>query len=131
MGLSTNLAAMAKRKITREGQSCTVYFMDKSADDYDPSTGTNTPSAPVAVASKIAILDLNYESKGSSTYFNTLIEDGDMEGYLMPADGFPRDPDPTGDYVVDSKGVKWRIKVCKGNNPSGSLEIMYRLMLRR
>ena len=117
--------------LTQEGQSCTVYFQDEDTGDYDPATGTNTPAAPTAVATKVARFPLAYESKGGSAYFGTLIEQGDYEAYLMPNAAYPREPDPTGDYLVEADGTKWRIIVSKAYNPSGSCVLMHKLLLRR
>ena len=50
--LGTNLKRMAVKIIAREGQSCTVSFVD-SDGTYDPSTGTNTPAAVIDKTVKV------------------------------------------------------------------------------
>lgn len=130
MGQFDRFRAAVEQMLTKEGQSCTVYFLDEGSSDYDPATGTNTPAAPTAVASKMARFPLQYESKGDSVYYGTTIEQNDYEAYLMPVSTFPRDPDPTGDYIVEADGTKWRIIVAKADNPSGALVLRYKLLLR-
>lgn len=125
--IATAVAGM----LTSEGQSCTVYFQDKEAGDYDPATGTNVPSAPVGVVSSCTRWPLQYESKGDSSYYGTTVEQHDYECYLKPSASFPREPDPTGDYLVEADGTKWRIIVSKAINPSGACVLMHKLLLRR
>lgn len=127
------LKTMADRVLAREGQDVTVYFVDTTSTDYDPGSLLPPPApiAPTAVASKAVFLDFALLSNGAMVGNNTLIEKGDNEVYLQHATGFPRAVSPSGDYIIDNKGTKWRVVLVKSNNPSGSLEIMYKLMVRR
>ena len=131
MALLDKIAAMTQKFLNREGQTVTVYFVDNSVDDYNPSTGTNTPSTDTSVVTKAVLLPFLFETRGDTTYSGTLIEKEDRECYLSTKVAFPRQPNGAGDYLIDAEGTKWRILVSKPHNPSGVLEIMYKLLLRR
>jgi len=131
MGVLNSLKAMADRMIAAEGQSVNVYFVDQDNGGYDPDLSTSVNSAPVVVATKAVLLNFALESTGSTTYNGILVEKDDRECYLSWKSTFPRDPDALGDYLIDSANTKWRIMTMKHNNPSGSTEIMYNLLLRR
>lgn len=130
MAILSALKAMADRVIASEGQQVAVYFVTKNDEDYDPTVGDTTPTI-TSVASNAIFLDLGLISNGMMTKAGTLVEMEDKECYLSHAAGFPRTPSPTGDYIVDANGDKWRIAVVKQNNPSGSLEIMYKLLCKK
>ena len=115
---------------SREGQSCSVTFVDNT-ETYDPSTGTNSAATAVTVSSKVVLLDFALESLGTRTYNGTLIETGDKEFYLTKQTSFPRDPNPSSDYLTDASGVKWLFKIVKNNNPTGTDEVMLQGLVRR
>jgi len=131
MGVLNSLKAMADKMIAAEGQGVNIYFVDQDNGGYDPDTSANTSSAPVVVGTKAVLLNFALESTGKTTYNGVLIEKDDREAYVSWQAGFPRDPGVVGDYLVDSANTKWRIMTMKHNNPSGSVEIMYNLLLRR
>ena len=132
MAILSALKTMADRMIAQEGQSVTVYFVTKNDEDYDPTVGDTTPTI-TSVASNAIFLDFALVSNGAMTKAGTLVEASDREVYLSHAATFPRAPAPTGDYIIDSQGDKWRIAVVKTNNPTGvpSAEIMYKLLCKK
>ena len=128
MAMLTALQYMAQRLIAQEGQDCTVYLVDMGEGNYDPVTGTNTQAAPTKVDTKAVFLNVQ---AGRTMFVNTLIEKEDKEVYLSSAATFARKPNAVGDYITDASGTKWRIVVVRDNNPTGSAEIMYDLLVRR
>lgn len=128
MAMLSALQYMAQRMIDQEGQSCVVSFVDMGDDNYDPATGTNTAATPTEVTTKAVFLNVQ---AGRTMFVNTLIEKEDQEVYLSTAVAFPRKPNGVGDYITDANGTKWRILVVRDNNPSGSANIMYDMLVRR
>lgn len=130
MSISNGLYLMAQKMLAREGQSATLYQVDTDASDYDPSTGLNTPSAPLQTPVKIILLDFAILANGLQPKPNTLIEANDKQCY-MSAEVFPKHPSPVGDYLVDSSGNRWAIKLVKEYNLNGSQAIMFDLLVRK
>ena len=131
MAMLSNIAKMTQRFLAREGQTVVVSFVDNEASDYNPDTGTNTPSIPINITTKAIFLPFLFETRGDTTYSGTLIEAEDREVYLSTAVAFPRQPNGAGDYLTEANGDKWRILVSKPHNPSGAVELMYKLLVRK
>jgi len=130
MTISTGLYQMAMRMLYREGQSAFLHQVDMSGGTYNYATGINTPVADVVTPVRIILLDFAILANGLQPKPNSLIESNDKQCY-MSAETFPRHPSPVGDYIVDSVGNKWTIKLVKEYNLTGAQPIMFDLLVRK
>ena len=129
MTISSDMAAMAYRLLSREGQVVTLSLQDiASGGDYDPSTGINTPSTPVTHSVKAVKFD---SSVGTQALVGTIVSSADSVLYMLPANTSGvsfRKPSPTGDKVILASGESYRVKLVQEYNISNS-PIMYILSI--
>lgn len=119
-----NAIAIAKRLITKFGETATIYRRvdgtPNDADkDWEPGDPTETPYTTPAVW-------LSWERNRID---GQLIKEGDQR-VLVPAVDLAIDPDPSTDEIARASGERWAIVGTRPLSPNGQ-RIMFELHVRR
>lgn len=111
-------AATAQRLLARFGQRVTLKR--KSAGQYDPVTGEETPGIEAVQQAAAVLLDYSYQ--GSGEQMAEHIRKGDKR-ILIEAKGLQWPPDAL-TLLEDASGGVWQLEMVRTLAPAG-LPVMY------
>lgn len=112
-----------------------IAFYIKTVDGpYDYETST-MPQVITEIPCKAILLDDISSNNGFSSKFNTMIQAGDKQLYLLPPEkadlnATPMVIDPANDRVRIAN-VTYKVQIMKEANPTGTSSLLYNFLLRR
>lgn len=112
--------------MSRYGGSA-VLVVDNGEGTYDPETSTTT-SAETEYQIRVLAQDYIQKTNGITTQLGGLVQTGDKQFFIQPADGMPM-PRPGSDAII-FEGRKWTVTTIKDYNPSGTKTYVYEVYAR-
>lgn len=96
--------------------------------DYNTATGT-VDGVEQEINVELILLDLTLQSNGLSVKYNTLVEAGDKEAYVLPNRVTPFTIGPSDRIRVG--GIEYKVVTMKEINPTATEPVVFTLYLRK